>query len=195
MGLTLKKFGLGLALPTDHDLHFEGDPRDYGFPDMCLCQSCGDFVRRMCGCFSRISDQRSDQDTSCLACGQSDLFLPSLNYCASCLISRRLLLGVRFVWENKIGWGHGDHSFDVRSLKWTDSDAMEIAKNWAPRSKGITPLFIKRLRRKVRPRRSFTAVSTSSEGPISFYVHFGDCRMFLLFLEKERDLREEGGKD
>lgn len=131
----LPQFGFSLRFPHDHAKRVVGDADEGQFPPDVLCQEHGGQVFCL-DCEECLEEKEDDDDEEknlpqCFVChdGLGDFPLSNgLRYCALCLTSRRLWLGILYTSQHRIApqSGYGDlmNDFTVRCLHWDRHEDM-----------------------------------------------------------------------
>lgn len=170
---SLSQFGYGMRLPQDHPQYSCSDPDKGQFPDDVVCVHELFFADcELCG----------GGKYNCHVCGfgAADFPYKERRYCAECLISRRLLLGLRYTVSNEVspqqGYSRLRVNFNTRVLGWNDEPEKYHDENMAAH---IVPEDVR------------DDCDPSSPGPILLHSCEGDASYYFWFLEMCRNDDED----
>ena len=170
-------FGYGMVFPKNHPMFYNSDPDDNQFPEDVVC--CHGIFRICC---SECWDQ--NEVVECSVCKAKDAHFPikDKRYCALCLSSKRLYVGVKYTREHQVScqvsYGPLHNDFSARAVRFEDPPAEFYEENMCEII-GAMPFEEK----------------SSSEGPVILFSSEGEVPWYIWFLEKEKKGKRRKIKD
>eukprot|EP00697_Spironema_sp_BW2_P015146 gnl/Spiro4/5893_TR3015_c0_g1_i1.p1 gnl/Spiro4/5893_TR3015_c0_g1~~gnl/Spiro4/5893_TR3015_c0_g1_i1.p1 ORF type:complete len:327 (+),score=75.17 gnl/Spiro4/5893_TR3015_c0_g1_i1:52-981(+) len=175
---SLHHFGYAMLLPADHPQAYSDDPQNGQFPPDVVCEH---------ECFLLDCDECAPAEPPrCTACATElgHFTINTARYCAGCMLSRRLLLGIWYTARHRVapreGYGSISCDFSVRALGWDDSPPPYEEDNLATTIEADT----------IRD-----DSSADAPGPVLLYSAQGDSNYYIWFLEIVRETRKSEDDD